>query len=61
MLIVQKALPPNPHLTQYLGSAHTKLARGYEVYILMEFCSGGFQIENQMAKLTHQAEELSTC
>ena len=56
---LQKALPSNPHLTQYLGSAHSKLpGGGYEVYILMEFCSGEC-ISPFIADV--QAEVSSTC
>jgi AP2-associated kinase len=41
LIIAQKSLPPNPHLTQYLGSVHSRLPNGgYEVFILMEFCAG---------------------
>jgi len=40
-LIRKKALPPNPHLVQYLGSSHTRTSKGgHEVFILMEFCAG---------------------
>lgn len=39
--MIQKALPASPYLTQYLGSARSRLPKGgYEVFILMEFCSG---------------------
>lgn len=37
---MQKALPPNPHLVQYLGSTHNRTSKGHEVFILMEFCAG---------------------
>ena len=37
---IQKALQPNPHLVQYLGSTHNRTSKGHEVFILMEFCAG---------------------
>lgn len=55
----KKALPSNPYLTQYLGSAHTKLPRGgYEVYILMEFCSGGGIIDLLNKRLRDRLKEI---
>jgi serine/threonine protein kinase len=58
-LFLQKSLPPNPHLVQYLGSAHSKLPTGgYEVFILMEFCSGGGIIDLLNKRLRDRLKEI---
>ncbi|WVQ78365.1 hypothetical protein IAT38_000450 [Cryptococcus sp. DSM 104549] len=56
---VMKSLPPNPHLTQYLGSAHSRLpSGGHEVFILMEFCSGGGIIDLLNKRLRDRLKEI---
>ncbi|CAD6583916.1 MAG: hypothetical protein TREMPRED_003677 [Tremellales sp. Tagirdzhanova-0007] len=56
---IAKALPPNDHLTQYLGSAHNRLPNGgYEVFILMEFCAGGGIIDLLNKRLRDRLKEI---
>ncbi|WWD01252.1 hypothetical protein V866_008194 [Kwoniella sp. B9012] len=56
---VMKSLPPNPHLIQYLGSAHSRLPTGgHEVFILMEFCSGGGIIDLLNKRLRDRLKEI---
>ncbi|BEI91422.1 uncharacterized protein CcaverHIS019_0402420 [Cutaneotrichosporon cavernicola] len=56
---VMKALPPNPHLIQYLDSSHHRLSNGtYEVFILMEFCSGGGIIDLLNKRLRDRLKEI---
>ncbi|EIW69409.1 hypothetical protein TREMEDRAFT_73843 [Tremella mesenterica DSM 1558] len=56
---VMKYLPPNPHLTQYLASAHNRLSNGtHEVFILMEYCSGGGIIDLLNKRLRDRLKEV---
>jgi AP2-associated kinase len=56
---VMKALPPSPHLIQYLDSSHHRLPNGtYEVFILMEFCSGGGIIDLLNKRLRDRLKEI---
>nr|XP_018263731.1 NAK protein kinase [Kwoniella dejecticola CBS 10117]OBR85889.1 NAK protein kinase [Kwoniella dejecticola CBS 10117] len=56
---VMKSLPPNPHLIQYLGSAHSRLpSGGHEVFVLMEFCSGGGIIDLLNKRLRDRLKEI---
>ncbi|WRT67254.1 uncharacterized protein IL334_004221 [Kwoniella shivajii] len=56
---VMKSLPPNPHLIQYLGSTHSRLPTGgHEVFILMEYCSGGGIIDLLNKRLRDRLKEI---
>ncbi|GMK58710.1 hypothetical protein CspeluHIS016_0601520 [Cutaneotrichosporon spelunceum] len=56
---VMRALPPSPHLIQYLDSSHHRLPNGtYEVFILMEFCSGGGIIDLLNKRLRDRLKEI---
>ncbi|ODO10756.1 hypothetical protein I350_01353 [Cryptococcus amylolentus CBS 6273] len=56
---VMKSLPPNPHLVQYLGHSHARLQTGgHEVFILMEFCSGGGIIDLLNKRLRDRLKEI---
>ncbi|KAK8869726.1 hypothetical protein IAR55_000294 [Kwoniella newhampshirensis] len=56
---VMKSLPPNRHLVQYLGSAHSRLPNGtHEVFILMEFVSGGGIIDLLNRRLRDRLKEI---
>ncbi|WWD16004.1 hypothetical protein CI109_100428 [Kwoniella shandongensis] len=56
---VMKSLPVNPHLVQYLGSAHSRLPSGtFEVFILMEFVSGGGIIDLLNKRLRDRLKEI---
>ncbi|KAL1406863.1 Ark- serine/threonine protein kinase [Vanrija albida] len=56
---VMKSLPPSPHLVQFLDSAHNRLPNGtHEVFILMEFCSGGGIIDLLNKRLRDRLKEI---
>ncbi|ORX39956.1 kinase-like domain-containing protein [Kockovaella imperatae] len=56
---VMKALPVNPYLVQYLGSAHKDLPDGtHEVFILMEFAAGGGIIDLLNRRLRDRLKEI---
>ncbi|WVQ71712.1 hypothetical protein IAR50_001253 [Cryptococcus sp. DSM 104548] len=56
---VMRSLPPNPHLVQYLGHSHARLPTGdHEVFILMEFCSGGGIIDLLNKRLRDRLKEI---
>jgi AP2-associated kinase len=55
----QKALPQSPYLITYLDSSHHRLPNGtHEVFILMEYCSGGGIIDLLNKRLRDRLKEI---